>query len=166
MQPEETPAAGQRPIQTFSGSGGLRVAIWKKNSEHGDFYNVKLERRYLGTGDQWQSTDSLRADDLLRAAKMLEDADQWIEQDKQKKRDLREVGRFLALGESSNEPSARNKPTGDSPARARSASVAATFVQWSRVWCLDITAHSLNTRLGQTSCELCIPGECYSSEVP
>ena len=91
-QSDETPTTGQRPIQTFTGSGGLRVAIWKKKGEHGDFYSAKIERRYMGSDQQWQSTESLRADDLLRASKMLQDADQWIEQDKQKQRGLKEVG--------------------------------------------------------------------------
>lgn len=90
-QAEDSNVANQRPVQTMTGSGGLRVAIWKKKGEHGDFYNVKLERRYMDSGNEWQSTDSLRSDDLLRAAKMLEDADQWIEQDKQKQRGIREV---------------------------------------------------------------------------
>lgn len=84
--------AGQRPISVITGSGGLRVAIWKNKSEHGEFYSAKLERRYLGTGEQWQSTDSLRAEDLLRAQKLLSEADDWIERDKQKQRGLREVG--------------------------------------------------------------------------
>lgn len=90
-QPEETPTAGGRPIHTIAGSGGLRVAIWKNKGEHGDFYNAKIERRYMDSSNEWQSTESLRSDDLLRAAKMIEEADQWIEQDKQKQRGLKDV---------------------------------------------------------------------------
>ena len=81
-----------RPASVISGSGGLRVAIWKNKGEHGDFYSAKLERRYLGAGEKWQSTDSMRAEDLLRAQKLLSEADDWIERDKQKQRGLREVG--------------------------------------------------------------------------
>ncbi len=78
---------GARPNASFSGSGGLNVAIWKQRNDAGiDHYSVKLERRYKDASGNFQSTDNLREGDLLRATKLLEMADDWIEQDRQKQR--------------------------------------------------------------------------------
>lgn len=78
---------GARPNISFSGSGGLNVAIWKQRNDAGiDHYSVKLERRYKDANGNFQSTDSLREGDLLRATKLLEAADDWIEQDRMKQR--------------------------------------------------------------------------------
>lgn len=83
-QPQEQDT--QRPAQKFSGSGGLTVAVWKHKQDEGpDNYSVKLERNYK-TDDGFKSTNYLRPSDLLRAGKLLDQADQWIEQDKGKGR--------------------------------------------------------------------------------
>lgn len=89
---QETNSAGQRPAVVFMGSGGLKVAVWKNKSESGEFYSAKLERRYKDKGDQWHSTESLRAEDLLRARELLAQADQWIEKDRHMQRGAREIG--------------------------------------------------------------------------
>lgn len=92
-KPEQEPTSGgQRPVAAFTGSGGLKVAVWKNKSESGEFYSVKLERRYKDKSEQWHSTESLRAEDLLRARELLSQADQWIEKDRQMQRGAREVG--------------------------------------------------------------------------
>lgn len=84
---ENTEAKGARPNASFAGSGGLNVAIWKQRNDAGiDHYSVKLERRYKDGNGNFQSTQSLREDDVLRAAKLLGAADDWIEQDRQKQR--------------------------------------------------------------------------------
>lgn len=84
---ENTGSKGARPNASFTGSGGLNVAIWKQRNDAGiDHYSVKLERRYKDASGNFQSTDNLREGDLLRATKLLEMADDWIEQDRQKQR--------------------------------------------------------------------------------
>jgi hypothetical protein len=78
--------AATRPVVSFQGSGGLQVAVWKNKSESGiDNYSVRIERSYK-VGDTFRSSGYLRDSDLLRAEKLLGQADAWIEQDKQKLR--------------------------------------------------------------------------------
>lgn len=76
-----------RPIASFSGSGGLNVAVWKNKSEKGiENYSVRIDRNYKLDNGTFQSTPYLRDGDLLRAATLIEQADAWIEQDKAKSR--------------------------------------------------------------------------------
>ena len=83
-QPEGGPST--RPVAKFSGSGGIHIAVWKNKSDEGrDHYSVRLERVYKD-GDDYQTTPYLREGDLLRAQKLLGQADDWIEQDKAKHR--------------------------------------------------------------------------------
>ncbi|MGE3777851.1 MAG: hypothetical protein AB7F89_11740 [Pirellulaceae bacterium] len=83
----EVAAGGSRPVASFSGSGGLNVAVWKQKSESGyDHYSVRLERSYKDESGNYKSTLYLREGDLLRAQKLLGQADDWIEQDRAKQR--------------------------------------------------------------------------------
>lgn len=76
-----------RPVAKFAGTGGLSVAVWKHKSESGyDNYSVRMDRSYKDQQGDYQSTDFLRDSDLLRAQKLLEQADEWIEQDKGRQR--------------------------------------------------------------------------------
>lgn len=76
-----------RPAAKFTGSGGLSVAIWKNKSENGyDNYSVRLERNYKLEDGTYKSTQYLRDADLLRAERLLTQADDWIEQDKGRQR--------------------------------------------------------------------------------
>ncbi|MEZ6063578.1 MAG: hypothetical protein R3C19_24780 [Planctomycetaceae bacterium] len=86
----EAPAAESghsRPAAKFSGSGGLTVAVWKHKSEDGpDRYSVRLDRSYADSSGEFQNTPYLRDTDLLRAQKLLDEADHWIEHEKSKGR--------------------------------------------------------------------------------
>jgi hypothetical protein len=77
-----------RPASSFQGSGGIHVAVWKNKTENDqDVYSVKIDRRYRDDKDgEFKSTAYLRASDLLRTQKLLDEADAWIEQDKAKSR--------------------------------------------------------------------------------
>jgi len=79
--------ATTRPIQKFDASGGLHVAIWKHPSENGPaHYSVLLDRSFRKDGGEIESTRYLRDGDILRARRLFELADDWIEQDKAKYR--------------------------------------------------------------------------------
>ena len=76
-----------RPVAKFSGTGGINIAVWKNKTEGGiDMYSVKMERTYKDSDGNYQSTPYLRDGDLLRAERLLEQADEWIEQDKGRQR--------------------------------------------------------------------------------
>ncbi|MEZ6128925.1 MAG: hypothetical protein R3C59_09600 [Planctomycetaceae bacterium] len=80
-------SGGQRPIASFRGSGGLNVAVWKHKNEDGpDRYSVNIERSYRRQDETFESTQYLRDVDLLRVQKLLDQADEWIEQDKARQR--------------------------------------------------------------------------------
>ena len=48
--------------------GLISASIWENKTDKGNFYNVTFERRYKD-GDQWKSSHSYNADDLLALAK-------------------------------------------------------------------------------------------------
>ena len=63
----------------------IECAIWKNQSENGTWYNVTLSRSYKDANDEWKSTDSFSADDLLLVAKVADEAHSWIIQKQQER---------------------------------------------------------------------------------
>jgi hypothetical protein len=59
-------------------SGAITVTVWKNDGEHGAWYSVTPSRSYK-KDDQWGESDSFGQDDLLRLAKLLDEADSWIQ---------------------------------------------------------------------------------------
>lgn len=54
---------------------GLTVTIWENESEDGkSYYSANLSKSYKDSEDEWQETSSLNADDMLRAANLLQQA--------------------------------------------------------------------------------------------
>lgn len=53
--------------------GGVEVTIWKNNSD-GTFATVTMQRNYKDKNDQWQKTQSLRANDIPKAVLALQKA--------------------------------------------------------------------------------------------
>jgi hypothetical protein len=53
--------------------GLITASIWENKTEKGTFHNVTFERRYKA-GDQWKSTRSYGAGDLLELAKAADRA--------------------------------------------------------------------------------------------
>ncbi len=53
---------------------GLSLAIWENQAEEGkqNYYSVNLTKSYKDSDDEWQETTSLNADDMLRAANLLQ----------------------------------------------------------------------------------------------
>ncbi len=62
-----------KPVRTLT-DGGLRAAIWRKESKNGDFYAVTFSRRYKRGEGEFDTSYSFSGSELLRLAKMAEQA--------------------------------------------------------------------------------------------
>ena len=62
------PAETKNPPVAKVRVGLITGSIWENKTDKGNFYNVTFERRYKD-GDQWKSSHSYNADDLLALAK-------------------------------------------------------------------------------------------------
>ena len=82
--PEPTP--GPAPEHKIH-YGRVDVAIWKRQGEGGTWYSTSLSRSYKDKDDQWQRTTNLDEEDLLPAARALEEAYAWMQGQRQKSRD-------------------------------------------------------------------------------
>ena len=67
---------------TEARSGMLKAVVWKNHVGDGATYtSTQLTRLYKDKNDQWQETNSLGRDDLLRAARLLQRVFDQIEDD-------------------------------------------------------------------------------------
>jgi len=57
--------------------GSVTASIWENTKDGKTFYNVTFERRYKA-GDEWKSSDSYGAGDLLELAKAADRAHSQI----------------------------------------------------------------------------------------
>ena len=55
----------------------LQATIWRNSGDKGSWYSVQLTRGYK-TDEGWRETDNLGFDDLLTAAKLLDQAHTWV----------------------------------------------------------------------------------------
>lgn len=53
--------------------GKVSAAIWKNETDKGDFYNVTFQRTYK-EGDEFKNAQSFGRDDLLVLAKLADEA--------------------------------------------------------------------------------------------
>ena len=58
------------PVQEFK-AGGIRAKIWKNPGKEGSYYTVSLERSYKDKEGNWQTTQSLRVNDLPKAGVVI-----------------------------------------------------------------------------------------------
>lgn len=65
---KQTQAEPKNPPVAKIRVGLITASIWENQTEKGVFHNVTFERRYKD-GDQWKSSHSYNADDLLALAK-------------------------------------------------------------------------------------------------
>jgi hypothetical protein len=70
------------PEKKFS-TGAISATIWKnsgktKTGEATEYRSITLQRRYKDRNDQWQSTNSLRVNDLPKAALVLNKAYEYL----------------------------------------------------------------------------------------
>jgi hypothetical protein len=57
--------------------GNVTATIWRNLGERGGWYSVNLARSFK-VDDGWRNTQNLGHDDLLTAAKALNEAHSWI----------------------------------------------------------------------------------------
>jgi hypothetical protein len=70
------------PLRSFR-SGAIQVAIWENtnvgpNGQPMKFQTVTFERRYRDKEGKWQKTNSLRVNDLPKAALILQKAYEYL----------------------------------------------------------------------------------------
>lgn len=74
---EEKESAGNPPEIKFS-TGAISAAVWKnqvvKDGKISEFRSISLQRRYTDKDGTWKSTNSMRVNDLPRAALVLNKA--------------------------------------------------------------------------------------------
>jgi hypothetical protein len=75
-------AASSGPVKSFR-SGALQVAIWENESltqegQVSSFRTVSFERRYKDKSGEWKSSNSLRINDLPKAALLLAKAYEYL----------------------------------------------------------------------------------------
>lgn len=68
---------GKGPVAKFK-AGGITATLWnnttQKDGRSITYTNIKLERHYKDNNDQWQSTNSLKEDDIPKAVLVLQKA--------------------------------------------------------------------------------------------
>ncbi len=79
MEKENT---GNQPEKRFS-TGVISATVWKnqgksKKGEPVEYRTVTLQRRYQDKDNNWQSTNSLRINDLPKATLVLQKAYEYI----------------------------------------------------------------------------------------
>ncbi len=68
----------QKPVRTIR-SGCVSAAIWERDGTNGKFFSVTVQRSYKpADSEEWKYTDSFGRDDLLLAAKLLDQAHTFI----------------------------------------------------------------------------------------
>ena len=72
--------------------GLVKAAIWANNTREGIIHNVTFERVYRD-GEEWKSTPSFGRDDLLKLAKVADQAHTWITQNTPRKRSKTDLAR-------------------------------------------------------------------------
>ena len=71
-----------QPEKKFS-TGAISATVWKntaigKDGKAFESHTISLQRRYTDKTGQWQSTNSLRLNDLPKAALVLEEAYKYL----------------------------------------------------------------------------------------
>ncbi len=73
---------GNQPEKKFR-AGPVTATIWrnevtKANGEKAEYYTVTIERSYKDKEDKWQTTNSLRVNDLPKADLVLNKAYEYL----------------------------------------------------------------------------------------
>jgi|TARA_B100002003_G_C14050955_1_gene506139 hypothetical protein len=80
---ENTTSTGNQPEKRFS-TGAINVTVWKnsatskKDGSAIEFNTITLQRRYTDKDGVWKSTNSMRVNDLPKAALVLNKAYEYL----------------------------------------------------------------------------------------
>lgn len=66
-----------QPEQKFK-AGAVEVSIWKNESEKGDYHSISFQRSYKDKEGNWQTTNSLKVNDLPKALIALGKAYEYV----------------------------------------------------------------------------------------
>ena len=66
--------------------GLLKVVVWENQTTNGTMFSTQLIRVYKD-GEEWKESHSLNREDLLHAAKMLDQVDTIIHREEEKRRE-------------------------------------------------------------------------------
>ena len=82
MNQIKTETIGNLPEKKFS-TGALSATVWEnqgksKDGEDVSFRTVTFQRRYKDKNGEWQSTNSLRLNDLPKASLVLQKAYEYL----------------------------------------------------------------------------------------
>ena len=74
--------SGNIPEKKFS-TGGLTATVWEnqgksKTGEEVSYRTVSFQRRYMDKAGEWQSTNTLRVNDLPKASLVLQKAYEYL----------------------------------------------------------------------------------------
>lgn len=66
---------------------GVKSVVWENETRNGTMFNTTLVRVYKDENDEWRETNSFGRDDLLAAAKALDEAHTFILDQERRARD-------------------------------------------------------------------------------
>lgn len=72
--PNDPPARDPNMPYDKHRDGALEIAIWKRETDKGTTYNTDLKRSYKDERGEWQTTHAIPERDLLKAARLQEQA--------------------------------------------------------------------------------------------
>ena len=73
----ETVTEGNYPEKKFR-AGAISATVWKNKGQNGEYSTTSIERCYKDKEDNWQTTNSLRVNDLPKACVVLQKAYEFI----------------------------------------------------------------------------------------
>ena len=76
MSKQTTEPKTARPVHEIR-LGLIKAAIWANSTREGIMHNVTFERSFKD-GEEWRTTHSFGRDDLLKVAKLADQAHSWI----------------------------------------------------------------------------------------
>ena len=83
MSKQTTETKRARPVHEIR-IGLIKAAIWVNRTEQGIRHNVTFERCYKES-EEWKTATSFGSDDLLKLAKVADEAHSWITRQKASK---------------------------------------------------------------------------------
>ena len=72
--PNDPPARDANKPYDKHRDGALEIVIWKRETDNGTFYNTELKRSYKDERGEWRTTHTIPERDLLKAARLQEQA--------------------------------------------------------------------------------------------